>query len=66
MDSQQIADALRGAAPDGAVEPFAAADGMPTIYVAREHAPAVTRIVAREFQPQPPIGTGDENGWHAA
>jgi len=41
MDSQQIADALRGAAPDGAVEPFAAADGMPTIYVAREHAPAV-------------------------
>jgi NADH-quinone oxidoreductase subunit C len=37
MDSQQIIEALRGAAPDGAVEPFAAADGMPTVFVAREH-----------------------------
>src|SRR5882672_6714996 len=37
MDSHQIVDALRGAAPDGAVEVAAAADGMPAIYVAREH-----------------------------
>jgi NADH-quinone oxidoreductase subunit C len=41
MDSQQIADALRGAAPEGAVEPFQSADGMPTLYVAREHGPDV-------------------------
>ena len=37
MDSHQIVDALRGVAPDGAVEVAAAADGMPAIYVAREH-----------------------------
>jgi NADH-quinone oxidoreductase subunit C len=37
MDSQQIIDALRGAAPDDALEVAAAADGMPSIYVAREH-----------------------------
>jgi NADH-quinone oxidoreductase subunit C len=37
MDSNQIVDALRGVAPDGAVEVAAAADGMPAIYVAREH-----------------------------
>ena len=37
MDSQQIIEALRGAAPDGAIETAASADGMPTIYVAREH-----------------------------
>jgi NADH-quinone oxidoreductase subunit C len=41
MDSHQTVDALRGAAPDGAVEAAPAADGMPAIYVAREHAPAV-------------------------
>src|SRR5258705_10300501 len=41
MDSQQIVDALAGAAPDGAIEVAAAADGMPAIYVAREHAAAV-------------------------
>ena len=43
MDSAQIVETLRGAAPDGAVEQAApaAADGMPTIYVAREHVQAV-------------------------
>jgi len=38
MDSQQIVDALRGSVPDGAVEVAPAADGMPAIYVALEHA----------------------------
>src|SRR4051812_39970985 len=41
MDSQQIIDALRGSIPEGAVEVAAAADGMPAIYVVREHAVAV-------------------------
>ena len=43
MDSTAIAESLRGTVPDGSVEPFAAADGMPTIYVAREHVVAVCR-----------------------
>jgi NADH-quinone oxidoreductase subunit C len=37
MDSQQIVDALRRVLPDAGVEVAAAADGMPAIYVAREH-----------------------------
>jgi NADH-quinone oxidoreductase subunit C len=37
MDSQHIIDALGGAAPEGAVEVAPSADGMPAIYVAREH-----------------------------
>ena len=37
MNTQAIIDALRGVAPDGAVEAAHAADGMPAIYVAREH-----------------------------
>ena len=37
MDSHAIVDALRGVAPDGAVEAAPAADGMPAIYIAREH-----------------------------
>ena len=41
MTTQDIVDALRGAVPEGAVEPAAAADGMPAIYVAREHADVV-------------------------
>jgi NADH-quinone oxidoreductase subunit C len=41
MDSAQIIDALRGVAPEGAVEAAPAADGMPAIYVAREHVQAV-------------------------
>ncbi len=41
MQSQQIVDALAGVAPDGAVEVAAAADAMPAIYVAREHAARV-------------------------
>jgi NADH-quinone oxidoreductase subunit C len=69
MDAPQIVAALRGAAPEGAVEPFAAADGMPTIYVAREHVQAVCRtlrdhpdlqfafavdITAADFMPREP------------
>ncbi len=45
MDSAQIIEALRGAAPDGAVEAAPAADGMPAIYVAREHIEAVCRAL---------------------
>jgi NADH-quinone oxidoreductase subunit C len=45
MDSAQIVEALRAAAPAGAVEAFAAADGMPTIYVAREHVQAVAQAL---------------------
>ena len=45
MDSQQIVDTLRGVAPDGAVEVAAAADGMPAIYVAREHLVTVCRAL---------------------
>ena len=41
MDSQQTVEALRGSVPDGAVEAAPAADGMPAIYIAREHAAAV-------------------------
>jgi NADH-quinone oxidoreductase subunit C len=37
MTALQIIEALRGAVPDAAVEPAPAADGMPAIYVAREH-----------------------------
>src|SRR5258708_17564574 len=37
MNSHQIVDALRGVAPDGAIEVAPAADGMPAIAVAREH-----------------------------
>ena len=41
----QIVVALRGVAPDGAVEAAPAADGMPAIYVAREHAAAVCQAL---------------------
>ena len=37
MTGDEIVEALRGSVPEGAVEPYAAADGMPAIYVAREH-----------------------------
>ena len=37
MTGEQIVEALRGSVPEGAVEAYAAADGMPAIYVAREH-----------------------------
>jgi NADH-quinone oxidoreductase subunit C len=36
MNTEHIIEALRGAAPAGAVEAAAAGDGMPAIYVARE------------------------------
>ena len=45
MDSQQTLDALRGSVPDGAVDAAPAADGMPAIYVAREHAAAVCLVL---------------------
>jgi NADH-quinone oxidoreductase subunit C len=41
MHSEQIVDALRGVAPEGAVEVAPAADRMPSIYVARDHVVAV-------------------------
>src|SRR3954464_5131068 len=41
QNSEEILEALRGVAPEGAIEVAPAADGMPAIYVAREHAPAV-------------------------
>ncbi len=37
MTSQEIIEALRGAVPDATIEPAPSADGMPAIYVAREH-----------------------------
>jgi len=37
MTNHEIIEALRGSVPEGAVEPYTAADGMPAIYVAREH-----------------------------
>ena len=37
MDAGTIIGHLKGVAPEGAVEAFAAADGMPTVFVAREH-----------------------------
>ena len=45
MDSQAIIDALGAAAPPGSVEAAPAADGMPAIYVAREHAAAVCQAL---------------------
>jgi NADH-quinone oxidoreductase subunit C len=45
MHTQQILDALAGAVPDGAAEAAPAADGMPAIYVGREHAEAVCRAL---------------------
>ena len=45
MDSNAVAEALKDAVPEGAVEPVIATDGMPTIYVAREHLSEVCRIL---------------------
>src|SRR5258708_19070148 len=45
MDSQRIVDALRGVAPDGAIEVAPAADGMPAICVARAHVAGVCRAL---------------------
>jgi len=45
MDSGQILDALRASVPDGAVDAAPAADGMPAIYVAREHFATVCRAL---------------------
>jgi NADH-quinone oxidoreductase subunit C len=43
MDASAILESLRDVFPAGAIEPFDAADGMPTIYVAREHLVDVCR-----------------------
>src|SRR2546430_16999576 len=45
MDTNAIIEALRGAIPDGSVEPAPAADGMPAIYIAREHLVEVCRAL---------------------
>src|SRR5207237_10396600 len=45
MDTNAIIEALRGAIPDGSVEPAPAADGMPAIYIAREHLVDVCRAL---------------------
>jgi NADH-quinone oxidoreductase subunit C len=45
MHSQQILDALRGSVPEGAVDIAPAADGMPALYIAREHAAAVCLVL---------------------
>ena len=45
MDSQQIVAALAGVAPEGAVEVAPSGDGMPAIYVAREHVQAVCQAL---------------------
>jgi len=50
MDSQQTLDALRASVPEGAVDAAPAADGMPAIYVAREHAPAVCLALRDQLQ----------------
>jgi NADH-quinone oxidoreductase subunit C len=50
MDSQQVLDALRPIVPDGAVEAAPAADGMPAIYVAREHAAQVCLALRDRLQ----------------
>ncbi|HWK09543.1 MAG TPA: NADH-quinone oxidoreductase subunit C [Vicinamibacterales bacterium] len=43
MDAQAIVDLLKGGVPEGAIEPAPSGDGMPAIYVAREHLQAVCR-----------------------
>src|SRR4051812_37849629 len=50
QNSEEILEALRGVAPDGAIEVAPAADGMPAIYVAREHAPAVCQALRDQLQ----------------
>jgi NADH-quinone oxidoreductase subunit C len=43
LDANAIIEALKDLARPGSVEPVAAADGMPTIYIAREQVEAVCR-----------------------
>jgi NADH-quinone oxidoreductase subunit C len=45
MRTQEILDALASSVPAGAVETAPAADGMPAIYVARDHAAVVCRAL---------------------
>jgi len=37
MDAQAIVDLLKGSYPEGAIEPAPSGDGMPSVYIAREH-----------------------------
>jgi NADH-quinone oxidoreductase subunit C len=50
MDSDHVLDALRASVPEGAVEAAPAADGMPAIYVAREHAAEVCLALRDRLQ----------------
>ena len=63
MQAVEILEVLKGLVPDGAVEPAPAADGMPAIYVAREHAPAVCLVLrdnpALQFAFAPDITAAD-------
>ncbi|HTI39469.1 MAG TPA: NADH-quinone oxidoreductase subunit C [Vicinamibacterales bacterium] len=43
MDGQAIVDLLKGGYPEGAIEIAPSGDGMPSVYVAREHLQAVCR-----------------------
>jgi NADH-quinone oxidoreductase subunit C len=43
MDAHAIVDLIKDVVPEGAVEAAVAADGMPLIYVAREHVDAICR-----------------------
>jgi NADH-quinone oxidoreductase subunit C len=45
MHTQAIIDALNGLVPDGSVEAAPSADGMPSIYIAREHVVEVCRAL---------------------
>src|SRR5262245_9290230 len=45
MQAVEILEVLKGLVPDGTVEAAPAADGMPAIYVAREHAAAVCQVL---------------------
>lgn len=51
MDAQAIVDVLKGSVPEGAVEVAPAGDGMPAIYVAREH----LQQVCRELRDRPEL-----------
>jgi NADH-quinone oxidoreductase subunit C len=51
MDAQAIIDLLKGSVPDGAVEVAPAGDGMPAVYVAREH----VQDVCRELRDRPEL-----------
>jgi NADH-quinone oxidoreductase subunit C len=45
MDTNAIINALTGTVPEGSVEPAPAGDGMPSIYIARDHVVEVCRAL---------------------